>query len=246
MDTAPPVRIAMWSGPRNISTAMMRSFGARPDTAVCDEPLYAHYLQETADRRHPGYEETLAAHDRDWRRVAEWLTGPVPGARAVFYQKQMAHHLLPSVGLDWLDGLSNCLLIRHPASVLLSLTEFFPDPTPSDTGLPQQLAILERIERQTGQPPVVVESRDVLTNPERMLSKLCDRLGIAFDAAMLQWEPGLRDTDGAWAPFWYRKVAETTGFAPYRPADVTLPDSLLPALEACQPMYDRLYSLRLQ
>src|SRR5688572_18712403 len=130
------LRIAMWSGPRNISTAMMRSWGNRPDTIVCDEPLYAHYLQQT-QLPHPGSTEVIEHHESDWRKVVQWLTGPLPPGKSIFYQKHMSHHLLPNIELDWIAQLSNCFLIRDPKEMLASLVEFIPQPTLADTGLPQ-------------------------------------------------------------------------------------------------------------
>ncbi|MEO0528964.1 MAG: HAD family hydrolase [Planctomycetota bacterium] len=239
------VRIAMWSGPRNLSTTLMRSWGARPDTFVTDEPLYAHYLQETTDRRHPGYTETLAAHDADWQRVTHWLTGSVPDGRAVWYQKQMAHHLLPCVGRGWVDRLTNAFLIRHPASVLVSMTEFFPDPRPEDIGLPQQVELFRREWDRTGVVPAVVDSCDVLRDPPGVLAALCDRLGVAYTDQMLTWSPGLRETDGAWAPFWYKKVEPTTGFGPPRETTTDVPRQLEPVLEQCLPLYEELHQYRL-
>ena len=134
----------MWSGPRNISTAMMRSWGARPDTIVCDEPLYAHYLKVTG-LPHPGAAETLAAHETDWRKVVAWLTGPLPDGKAVFYQKHMTHHMLPNIELGWVHELTNCFLIREPREMITSLLEFIPKPRIEDTGLPQQVRIFEMI-----------------------------------------------------------------------------------------------------
>lgn len=238
-------RVAMWSGPRNISTAMMRSWGARADAIVCDEPLYAHYLSVTKDDRHPGYAETLSGHENDWRRVADWLTGPLPTGKTVFYQKHMAHHLLPNIARDWIDSLTNCLLIRRPDAVLASLTEFFPDPSPEDTGLPQQVEIFNRLRDRTGETPPVVDSRDMLLDPEGMQTKLCQRVGLEFDPAMLSWEPGLRETDGAWSPYWYNKVAVTTSFGPYREPNVELSPELQDVYEQCQPLYEQLYSERI-
>ncbi len=116
---APEVRVAMWSGPRNISTALMRSFEARPDTVVVDEPLYAHYLAVTGID-HPGREHIMASQPTRWQEVAAGLTGPLPGDPAVHYQKHMAHHLLPGVGRDWLGGLTHAFLIRDPAHVVAS------------------------------------------------------------------------------------------------------------------------------
>ena len=235
----------MWSGPRNISTAMMRSWGSRDDTLVCDEPFYAHYLQTTGFSHHPGYESTLAKHETDWRKVVDWLVGPLPDGKAVFYQKQMAHHLLPHIDRDWIDRLTNCFLIRDPYQMLTSLVEFLPDPTVDDTGLPQQLELFRHAsELQTSTPPVL-DSHDVLEDPRGMMASLCQVLEIDFQPAMLSWEPGLRETDGAWAADWYSKVAETTGFTKDRPAKRRLPKHLEPLLAECQPMYDELFQHRL-
>ncbi len=199
------VRIAMWSGPRNISTALMRSWENRADCFVTDEPLYAHYLAATG-ARHPGREETLANHESDWRKVVRWLTGPVPQGKPIWYQKQMAHHLLPEIGRHWLGEWTHAFLIRDPRQMLLSLREFLPRIEPADTGLPQQVELFESVCRATGEPPVVIDARDVLENPPTLLRLLCRRLGVGFDPAMLEWPAGSRETDGAWAPYWYAKV----------------------------------------
>lgn len=234
-----PVRIAMWSGPRNISTAMMRSFGARADCFVTDEPLYAHYLRHTgAD--HPAREQVIAAHDPDWRRVTGFLTGPVPRGRGVWYQKHMAHHL---TGLDadsdwsWMLGLTNAMLIRDPAEMITSYIKVMPNPTPSDLGLPQQVALFEWIRARTGKPPAVVDSRDVLENPRGVLAALCERLGVVFDDRMLRWEPGPRATDGVWGPWWYDAVYRSHGFGAYTPKNEAVPLRLARVLEACNRDY---------
>ena len=239
-----PTYVAMWSGPRNISTAMMRSWGARPDAIVCDEPLYAHYLQATGNSHHPGFAETLAAHETDWRKVVAWLTGPLPAGKSVFYQKQMAHHLLPGVGREWIAGLANVLLIREPREMLTSLLEFLPDPRPEDTGLPQQLELLQQL-RNVGAEPPIIDARDVLADPRGMLSALCERLGLPFYDEMLRWEPGPRETDGAWAPYWYDKVYQTTTFGTYRPKDEPIPVRLVPVLRECETLYDELRAKRM-
>jgi hypothetical protein len=242
--TGRELRIAMWSGPRNISTALMRSWGNRHDTIVCDEPLYAHYLRRTG-LPHPGAAETLAAHDDDWRRIVAWLTGPLPAGKSIFYQKHMAHHLLPDIELDWLDKLAHVFLIRQPREMLASLVEFIPEPTIDDTGLPQQLLIYRHVTERTGQAAPVIDSRDVLENPRSMLERLCDLLEAPFTEAMLSWPPGRRETDGAWARHWYASVEKTTGFAPYQPSSRPLPDHLLGLLDRCQTLYDQLAAKRL-
>jgi hypothetical protein len=239
------LRLAMWSGPRNISTALMRSWGNRPDTYVCDEPFYAHYLHATGLRNHPGHEATLAGHEIDWRRVVEWLTGPIPEGKAIFYQKQMAHHMLPEMALDWVDSLTNCLLIREPREMLTSLVEFLPEPRLADTGLERQWWLFEHLSARRGGPPPVLDARDVLENPRRLLELLCKRVGVPFSDAMLSWDPGLRSTDGAWAAYWYDKVAQTTTFGTYRPKPMEVPGRLQGVLDQCEEIYRRLYAYRL-
>ncbi len=141
----PPIRIAMWSGPRNISTAMMRAWENRADTTVVDEPLYAAYLDHTG-LDHPGATEIINAYDTDWRDVADMLLGPIPGDKPIWYQKQMAHHLLPDMQIDWVDGLTNCFLIRSPREVITSYIKIRPDPTQADLGFVQQLDIFEQVQ----------------------------------------------------------------------------------------------------
>jgi hypothetical protein len=232
------IRVAMWSGPRNISTAMMRSFGSRADTVVCDEPLYAHYLAATG-LDHPGRDEILASQPQRWEDVADALTGPIPGDPAVFYQKHMTHHLLPGVGRDWLGKLTHAFLIRDPAHVVASYSKVRGEPTLDDLGYPQQAEIF----RTFGGP--VVDSADVLRDPGRTLRLLCENLGFAFDPAMLSWAPGPRPEDGVWAPHWYASVHASTGFAPYDPSPASVPDRLLPLVEAARPYYEELAAHRL-
>jgi len=223
---------------------MLRSWGNRPDTFVCDEPLYAHYLQQTGID-HPGREEVIAHHESDWRKVVEWLCGPIPGGKTVFYQKHMAHHLLPNVGRDWLSELTHCFLIREPQEMLTSLIKRLPDPTIEDTGLPQQIEILQYVRRETGATPPIIDAKDVLENPKGMLTKLCHAMGIGFSDAMLSWPAGRRETDGIWAKHWYDAVERSTGFQPYKPKGEKLPAGLEGLLEKCVACYDELYALRL-
>ena len=157
----------MWSGPRNISTALMRSWGNRPDTYVSDEPFYAHYLAQTG-KNHPGAEEVLALHEQDWRKVVAWLTGPIPENRSVFYQKHMTHHLLPGMDRGWLEQVQSCFLIRDPREMLTSLVQKLDRPLLEDTGLPQQVEIFELVRDRTGRIPPVIDSKDVLLDPERI------------------------------------------------------------------------------
>jgi hypothetical protein len=224
---------------------MLRSFGSRPDTAVTDEPLYAHYLQVTGVA-HPGREEVIAAHEPDWRKVADTLTGPVPGAHAIWYQKHMAHHLLPMIERGWLDALTHAFLIREPDEMVASLLKTFPGAGLADTGLPQQCEIFDRVAERQGRAPPVVLASDVLKDPRAQLEALCGALGIPFLAAMLSWSPGRRDTDGAWAPHWYAAVEASTGFEPFRRRHVELTDDHARLVDECRPWYEKLYALRLK
>jgi hypothetical protein len=222
----------------------MRSFGSRPDTWVCDEPLYAHYLAVTG-YAHPMAAEIIEQDENDWRAVVAQLTGPVPGGRAVFYQKHMAHHLLPEVGRSWLASLSHAFLLRNPRQMLASLLAVLPEPRLEDTGLPQQVELFERLADEHGSPPPVVDSADVLADPEGVLRNLCAALSLDFDPSMLHWEPGPRETDGCWAPHWYGSVERSTGFGPPRAEETHLPASLEPLCEACDELYDRLARYRI-
>ncbi len=233
------MRIAMWSGPRNISTALMRSFGSRDDCYVTDEPLYAHFLKETG-KDHPGRDEVIAHHESDWRKVAKWLTGEIPEGKSVWYQKHMTHHLLPRIERDWLDGLTHAFLIRDPKPMLISLAKVLKEPQLEDTGLPQQVELFRRTCDRIGRTPPVVDSKDVLVDPRRALSSLCAALGIPFSEKMLKWEKGRRPTDGIWAKHWYKAVEASTEFEAYAERDEEVPDRLLRTLDACIPLYEEL------
>lgn len=235
----------MWSGPRNISTALMRSWDARGDTAVSDEPLYAHYLQHTGIP-HPGADEVIATCDTDWRRVVAALVGPVPGGKPIWYQKHMAHHLLPHMDTAWVHQLRNCLLIREPREMLASLAKVLPNPTVQETALPQQTKLFNLLRAESGEPPPVIVAADVLADPGGMLAALCDWLGAPYTDAMLHWQPGPRPTDGIWAKHWYANVERSTGFERYTPNDVRPPEHLSGVLAECQSLYDELYSYRIR
>jgi hypothetical protein len=242
---AKPLRLAMWSGPRNISTAMLRSWGNRADTYPCDEPLYAHYL-EVSGVEHPGRDEVIRSQERDWRKVVAYLTGPVPEGRAIFFQKHMTHHLLPDMGRGWLGKLRHAFLIRDPAQMLASLVKTMPQAGLSDTGLRQQCELYEELAASAAGAPLVLDAQDVLERPEAMLRELCTRVGVAFDPAMLAWRAGSRATDGVWGKYWYRSVEASTGFGPPPGPPVPLPEPLRGLLGECRPYYERLHALRLR
>lgn len=241
----PPVRIAMWSGPRNISTALMRAWENRPDTVVHDEPFYAHYLQETGID-HPGREEIIAADESDWRRVVEQVsTAPLPPGKTIYYQKQMTHHMLDEIDLAWLGAVTNCFLLRSPAEVINSYRKVRPDVTLSDIGFAQQQRLFRLVREQSGQIPPVIDSRDVLEDPRQTLTLLCQAVGVPFDERMLAWPAGPRPSDGVWAKYWYAAVEASIGFEPYRPRVESVPDHLRGVLEEAEAIYAELYQYRL-
>jgi hypothetical protein len=237
------VRIAMWSGPRNISTAMMRSFENRPDCAVVDEPFYAAYLAATG-LDHPMRNEVLASQPTDWRAVAEALVTAEPAP--VFYQKHMTHHMQPGFGLDWTASCRNAFLIREPAAVLASYVKKRADVTLDDIGVVRQRELFEREADRLGRAPPVIEGADVLADPKGALIALCAALAIPFREEMLRWPAGRRDSDGVWAPAWYEAVERSTGFAaPGRPSAGPLPDDLRRLADAARPHYEALARFKL-
>ncbi len=236
-------RIAMWSGPRNISTAMMRAWENRPDTTVVDEPFYAFYLQRTG-KEHPGAAEVIAHGEAKWEEVVRSLTTE-PVASPIFYQKQMTHHLLPEIDRGWLSSVTNCFLIRDPREVILSYTKKNDDPAVEDLGFVQQREIFDLVRGMIGATPPVVDARDVLQNPEKTLRQLCRALGIDFDPAMLQWPPGPRSSDGIWASYWYDAVIKSTSFQPYRESNEPVPARLRDVYESCRDCYETLARYRL-
>ncbi len=235
---SPTRRISMWSGPRNISTALMYGWRSRSDTRVFDEPLYAHFLRVTG-RVHPGRDEVLAAMDTDGERVVqEVLLAPASAERPVRFFKNMAHHF---VDLDpaFLGEMDHVLLVRDPREVLTSVVKQIPDVGLADTGLPHQVELLDRI-RKTGRKVVLLDSKAVLLDPRSGLERLCAALDLPFEESMLSWEAGPKAEDGVWAPHWYHRVHESTGFKAWAPKTEPLPRRLEPLWEACQPLYEHL------
>jgi hypothetical protein len=244
--TAEPVRIAMWSGPRNISTAMMRSFGNRPDCAVIDEPFYAAYLAETG-LAHPMRDEVLGAQPTDWQQVVCTLLGPVPGGRDIFYQKHMTHHMLGSIGRGWMAQCRNAFLIRRAEPVLSSYRARRDIVTLEDIGYRQQAELFDAECDRLGTAPPVIDAEDLLADPPGLLKALCGALKIPFRPEMLRWPAGQRPTDGVWAPAWYGAVEQSTCFAaPARPSSVAaLEAPLLRIAELARPFYEQLKRYRL-
>lgn len=233
-----PLRIAMWSGPRNISTAMMRAWENRPDTFVTDEPFYAHYLANT-DTEHPGQQEILTSQPNNWQDVVnDCLTSTQTGC-SIHYQKHMTHHVLPHIPLDWLAELTNIFLIRAPDAVVASYSKSRPDLTASDLGFVQQARLFNSVKDSLGEAPLVIDSVRLLQKPDQALILLCEHCGIEFDSNMLHWPAGKRTSDGAWAPYWYASVEASTGFGAPRPQQsITLDKKQQQIADQCQPFYE--------
>ena len=231
------IRINLWSGPRNVSTAMMYSFAQRTDTTVVDEPLYAHYLVQTG-LPHPGREEVLATQQHTAKEVIQdVLLGEYPTSVAFF--KQMAHHLV-AMNEDFMKGMKNVLLIRDPKYVIHSFAKVIPEPTLQDIGIARQWKLFQDLQAM-GDTPGILDSMYFLQNPEKILTKLCEEyLDIPFDPAMLRWEAGARPEDGSWAEHWYHNVHQSTGFQPYIAKEVELADHLIPLWEESNPYYEKL------
>ena len=237
------MRLAMWSGPRNLSTAMMYAFAQREDFAVADEPFYAAYLAETG-LAHPMRDAVIAAQPVDPARVVAQIKGSIPGGKPHFYLKHMAHHMLPHFPRSWLAEVTNAFLIRHPARVVASFAAKYENPRLDDLGFLQQAELFE-LACSVGRAPVVIDSADILADPPGMLAALCAALDLDFDEAMLNWPPGGHPADGVWAAHWYASVHASTGFGP--------PEGPLPRLEgraaelaaAAMPAYEKLAAGRL-
>ena len=238
------VRVGMWSGPRNISTAMMRAFENRPDTVVVDEPLYAAYLARTGID-HPVRDEVIASQPTDLAAAVERLHAPLPPGRRVHYAKHMAHHVSPDMDLSWTLAFRNVLLIRDPAEVVASYVRARENCEPDDIGVPQQRWLLEMWDRHGAEVPIL-DAKDFLQAPEAHLLRLCEWLGIPFSDRMLSWPPGPRASDGVWAPHWYGAVWASTGFEPWRSREIVLSAHDAAVAEACRATYEALYERRLR
>ena len=239
------IRIAMWSGPRNLSTAMMRSFGSRADMFVSDEPFYGCFLKTTgAD--HPMRAEVIASMDCDWDSVMQTLRGDPPDGSPIWYQKHMWHHMAGPIGYDDFAGFTHAFLIREPERMIASYLRKRESAKFEDFGLKRQAEFFDREADRLGHAPPVLDANDVLADPESVLSRLCRALEIPWNPAMLSWVPGRRETDGPWAPHWYGAVEKSTGFGTPETGLVDLPDDAHRLADRCQPFYDRLAEHRIR
>ena len=233
------IRIAMWSGPRNISTALMRSWESRSDTFVIDEPFYAHYLSVT-NVDHPGRDEIIQNGETDQSVVSKGLISDIDDSCSIYFQKHMTHHMIPSVGRDWMKDVVNCFLIRNPKDMILSYTKVNSNLSMHLLGLEDQYELFEYVTKINGRAPTVVDSKDILLDPRETLRLLCEKIGVVFSEEMLSWSKGVRDTDGIWAKYWYYNVINSTGFNIYRQKDDDVPSKYLGLYDECIKIYDEL------
>lgn len=239
-----PVTIAMWSGPRNISTAMMYAFGNRSDCFAWDEPFYAFSLL-THGNDHPMRAEIIAAYDSNWESLVASCLAPPPQSKEVFYQKHMTHHMLKGFDRTWVLGLTNAFLIRRPERVLASYTKKWSNVTLRDIGFVEQAEIFDLVADRLGRAPAVVDADDVLADPRAVLTRLCEACGIPFDEHMLSWPQGPKSFDGNWAPHWYNAVWKSTGFGKPDARPVELNSTLGKIADEARPYYERLRRYKL-
>lgn len=235
-------RIAMWSGPRNISTAMMRAWENRDDTFVTDEPFYACYLNDTGID-HPGREKILQSQSTDWEYVISDCVSREPNGYSIHYQKHMTQHMLNHLQLDWLDQLVNVFLIRSPTEVVASYAKARPDLTPEDIGFAQQHRLYQHVRQHINSRPLVMSAKQILSDPAGSLKQICKYCQVEFQSSMLQWPAGGRDSDGVWAPWWYSNVVESTGFIEYTPKEITLDRTQQCIADRCEPYYQAMLEL---
>ena len=239
------MKIATWSGPRNISTALMRSWSSREDTTVVDEPFYASYLFNT-QLKHPAYKEIISQYAIDYEEVVENICGDIPKNKKIWYQKHMAHHILKGCDLNWLGKVKNCLLIRHPKSVIDSYSKKYKIESIRQLGYQQQLEIFHYLVVKNNFEPIIIDANDLLDDPKRMITKLCNKLDIKFTKRMLSWPAGKRESDGVWGPYWYENVYKSTRFIAPSKKSINLKKSLLPIYRECLSNYNFLFEKRLK
>jgi len=235
-----PIRIAMWSTPRSLSTALMRSWGNRQDTVVIDEPLHGVDII-LGNWQFDGMEGTLAKYETDWKKVVSSLFEPLPEGKTIYYQKHMAHNTVyDEMTLDWIYGLVNCFLIRNPREVISSYLKKWPT-IKGKLGFPQLLKLFKLVQAHTGTIPPVIDARDLQNEPQKTLLKLCEHTGVRFSESMLSWEKGVKATDGPWTfRGWYDNVSNTTAFKPYKERDIVIADEYEELCAECEEVYQEL------
>jgi len=236
--------IAMWSGPRNISTALMRSFENRSDCFVSDEPFYSYFLYKTG-LKHPLSNEVINSGLIHYDKIIKYITGPIPSSKNIWYQKHMAHHILEGENIDWIKNMKNCLLIRHPSDVILSYSKKNEINNIQQLGYLQQIEIYKMLTEELGIPPIIIDAQDLLVEPKKMLIEICEILRIKFDKKMLSWSQGSRKTDGIWGKHWYKQVEASTGFKPYIKTNRIISPKYQSLYDECIQYYEFLYQNRI-
>ncbi len=234
----------MWSGPRNISSALMRSFGNRSDCFVSDEPFYPYFLTKTK-LKHPLYDEIIQSGLTDYKQIIKYITGVIPSSKKIWYQKHMAHHILDIKNIDWVKHMKNCILIRHPSDVITSYSKQNKIENIEQLGYIQQIQIYKRLTEYLDIHPIIIDAEDLLSNPLKMLTVLCRKLQIKFDPKMLSWSIGIRKTDGVWAKHWYKNVESSSGFKPYNKTDRKIPAKYHSINDICLEHYNFLHEKRI-
>tara|TARA_B100001996_G_C18584755_1_gene563734 strand:+ start:110 stop:841 length:732 start_codon:yes stop_codon:yes gene_type:complete len=238
------VYIAMWSGPRNLSTALMRSFENRTDTTVIDEPFYAHFLKQT-NLNHPGRDEIISTQDSNWKSIVKRITGPIPQNKSIWYQKHMAQHNLEGCDINWIKNFHNCILIRDPKYVIPSYNKEHSLSDEKLLGYSQQLDLIQMLEDEEGVTPPIFDATDILKNPEQALKTICLFAGISFSDKMLKWPRGKRKSDGIWAKYWYGNVENSSGFKPFQKKNIIIDKELIPLYDKCLEGYNSMYEKRI-
>tara|TARA_B110000438_G_scaffold268421_1_gene283988 strand:+ start:64 stop:792 length:729 start_codon:yes stop_codon:yes gene_type:complete len=238
------VKIAMWSGPRNLSTALMRSFENRDDTFVTDEPFYAHYLNNVDDK-HPMKDEIIKNNNTNWNQISRFLTGPIPSKKSVWYQKHMAHHNILNLDISWINDVNNCFLIRNPKEVILSYSRKFKLNSINQLGFTQQFNLYEVVSSNNINKILIIDAEDLVTNPKKILSEICINLNISFSDKMLSWPLGGRESDGEWAKYWYKNVVNTSSFYKYKKNNQKLPKEYMAIYNKSMKYYEYLYDRRI-
>ena len=238
------IYIAMWSGPRNLSTALMRSFENRTDTTVIDEPFYAHFLKQT-NLNHPGRDEIISTQDSNWDSIVKRITGPIPQNKSIWYQKHMAQHNLEGCDITWIKNFQNCILIRDPKYVIPSYNKEHSLSDEKLLGYSQQLDLIQMLEDEKGVTPPIFDATDILKSPEQALKKICISVGISFSDKMLKWPRGKRKSDGIWAKYWYGNVENSSGFKPFQKKNIIIDKELIPLYDKCLEGYNSMYEKRI-
>ncbi len=234
----------MWSGPRNLSTVLMRSFENRKDTVVIDEPFYAHFLKQT-NLNHPGKNEIISTLDSNWDNIVLKITGPIPQNKSIWYQKHMAQHNLEGCDINWINSFHNCILIRDPKYVIPSYNKEYSLSDEKLLGYSQQLDLIQILEDKKGATPPIFDATDILKKPEKALKKICTSVGISFSQSMLKWPKGKRKSDGIWAKYWYRNVENSSEFYPFQKKNIVIDKKLIPLYKKCLADYNSMYEKRI-